>query len=870
MRSTYINLSLALVVLVINLSPLFSQCPPGTELEFLTQTKLDEFKTLYPNCTEYNGDIEVICESTSSSSDPIVNLEALSNLEIINGKLLVRSQYLVYSELSSLNGLQNLRKVKDLYIQKFNHIESLNELANLDSLETFRITNLPRLKSISSLSFYIKSDLILEQNDELESLGDFDFGDNSLLKIRLSNNPQLFDFGSLVNLTAVGLLSIKNLGNYDFVNNFQFIKDLRVNGSDNLTDLSDFKSLQFVNSYDLNDLPDFRSLSQLANIPDWKLDIENCPLINLEGLNDRNDNLVVVLEDLSELNDISNLENFPILNGLEIISCPQIKDLGSLKNLTEIFGYFALVDLPIVNLNGLENLEELPWLELTSNLELIDIFALSNIRSFMHFMEIVDNRKLDNCSIIPICQSLENATYSIYGNGLNCAEEEDVLKYCGVANVVKVFYDKNINGVHDQGESGLSIGHFKDDEGRLIFPNDEGFANIFVDNTARNIEYISSTAWKVNTNNAMLRFEDNLSSDTAFVGIKALVDTSKYNISIISSHIVCDQDFYYDILIKNKGTTIETINLNLTGFGTFISSNASYTQENEIIKVVNENLAPGSIESIRLYYQAPGVEDFDIGDRIRHRLDYTTVADDQTVTSEKTIQMFDTYFCSYDPNDKQVYPRSEDGTNKVALDQDQFTYTIRFQNTGNYRAQNLMIADTLSEFLDPSTFSFLGSSHKVTNIEIDKSNLSFEFNNIFLPDSTSNLEDSQGYVTFSIAPYPNMEDGTQIKNTANIYFDSNPVVVTNTVVNTFEDLISSTDKINISNPFVIFPNPAKDYFAVKNLKDLKHKDWTIYNTKGEICKSGKIKNSDSIDIVNLESGIYIFSVESKSIRFVKI
>jgi len=57
-----------------------------------------------------------------------------------------------------------------------------------------------------------------------------------------------------------------------------------------------------------------------------------------------------------------------------------------------------------------------------------------------------------------------------------------------------------------------------------------------------------------------------------------------------------------------------------------------------------------------------------------------------------------------------------------------------------------------------------------------------------LPDSTDNLRGSTGYIAYNIGPKAGLIPGTRITNDAGIYFDYNPAVVTNTTVNTYENL----------------------------------------------------------------------------------
>jgi uncharacterized repeat protein (TIGR01451 family) len=143
---------------------------------------------------------------------------------------------------------------------------------------------------------------------------------------------------------------------------------------------------------------------------------------------------------------------------------------------------------------------------------------------------------------------------------------------------------------------------------------------------------------------------------------------------------------------------------------------------------------------------------------------------------------------SFDPNDKTVSPVGVGATGDIAASVTDLTYLIRFQNTGNGPAVNIVVKDTLSSNVNVNTFEMLGSSHNY-NIEILPGNiLKWKFNNIMLPDSNSNEPASHGYIQYRIKRNNNNTPGTQIKNTAYIYFDFNEPVVTNTAINTIETI----------------------------------------------------------------------------------
>lgn len=144
--------------------------------------------------------------------------------------------------------------------------------------------------------------------------------------------------------------------------------------------------------------------------------------------------------------------------------------------------------------------------------------------------------------------------------------------------------------------------------------------------------------------------------------------------------------------------------------------------------------------------------------------------------------------CAFDPNDKLVLPEGEGVHHAVPIDQDWLDYTIRFQNTGTDTAFNVLLIDRLSNQLDWPSMEILGTSHPLTNIFIEADGeLNFRYDHINLPDSGANMAGSNGYVRFRMRPLPGLPNLTEIHNTAEIYFDFNAPVVTNTTLTTLVD-----------------------------------------------------------------------------------
>ncbi len=142
---------------------------------------------------------------------------------------------------------------------------------------------------------------------------------------------------------------------------------------------------------------------------------------------------------------------------------------------------------------------------------------------------------------------------------------------------------------------------------------------------------------------------------------------------------------------------------------------------------------------------------------------------------------------SWDPNEKQVSPQGGGAPGYIPM-KTPLSYLIHFQNTGTAPARNIAVRDTINQYLDISTLQIISSSAPVAVYQDTGNVIRFQFNNINLPDSTDNLRGSTGYIAYNIGPKAGLIPGTRITNDAGIYFDYNPAVVTNTTVNTYENL----------------------------------------------------------------------------------
>jgi uncharacterized repeat protein (TIGR01451 family) len=219
---------------------------------------------------------------------------------------------------------------------------------------------------------------------------------------------------------------------------------------------------------------------------------------------------------------------------------------------------------------------------------------------------------------------------------------------------------------------------------------------------------------------------------------------------------------------------------------------------------------------------------------------------------------------SFDPNDKL----DAHGGNLIFEDftsEDFIYYTIRFQNTGTASAQRVVIKDLLNSELDVSTLVMLSSSHSY-QLKIENQELEWEFRNINLPDSTNDEPNSHGYVSFKVKPTNGYTIDTIFENTAEIYFDFNEPIITNTMVTTFSSRLNINDvtQYNIS----LFPNPTKDKIFITSTQKLTHV--IVTNLLGQTLKSIPINNLEAVlELDELPSGNYFVALHTDHTKVVK-
>ncbi|MCE2712958.1 MAG: T9SS type A sorting domain-containing protein, partial [Cryomorphaceae bacterium] len=227
---------------------------------------------------------------------------------------------------------------------------------------------------------------------------------------------------------------------------------------------------------------------------------------------------------------------------------------------------------------------------------------------------------------------------------------------------------------------------------------------------------------------------------------------------------------------------------------------------------------------------------------------------------------------SYDPNDKTGYPSGQSAQHYVQLNQ-QLQYVIRFQNTGTDTAFTVVIRDTLDTDLNIFTVTPGVSSHDYEFRMYGPRVLEWTFNNINLPDSTTDLEGSNGFVTFHVEQVPDLSPGTEITNDADIYFDFNEPITTNTTMHRIFDgffsVASLEEMAKKHSSLKVYPNPSSGSFTIESAEQWHDEVYELYDQSGRKLLSGVLSGTQSTIQLPFGSGLYYLKIRDEVVKVVK-
>ena len=319
-------------------------------------------------------------------------------------------------------------------------------------------------------------------------------------------------------------------------------------------------------------------------------------------------------------------------------------------------------------------------------------------------------------------------------------------------------------------------------------------------------------------------------------------------------------DSRYKIKLRNKGSVTVSGYLNFSfddDYMDFISATPTPASQNFSLLSWNYiDLLPFETREIEVTFNLNTPLEslpLNIGDTIKFESTAYPLSGDEYQTDNSNY-LRQIVVGSFDPNDKTCIEGATITADKVG---EYVHYLIRFENTGTANAENIVVKDIIDTTkYDISSLVPLSGSAPFTTRISNVNKLEFIFQNINLPFDDAN---NDGYIMFKIKTKPSLVVGDTFSNTANIYFDYNAPIVTNTATTAITAL--SAQDFDFGSVFSVLPVPAKNVLTITSKQDVIMSSVNIYNTLGQLIQVNANPN-ESIDVSGLKTGSYFIRIIS--------
>jgi hypothetical protein len=419
----------------------------------------------------------------------------------------------------------------------------------------------------------------------------------------------------------------------------------------------------------------------------------------------------------------------------------------------------------------------------------------------------------------------------------------------------EVYFDSNNNCIKDSAENTVS-------NIKLNFDNSYAITNsngLFTSSSVlgqHNVKLLPQGYWYYNC-------------DSISYSVNSLNDTIRLSVPVFSSAIGPDLKASMALTPMRRGFSNQ-IQLNVENIGSTLAINTEvklkmtqgmiltssepmyqFNNANEYTWII-DTILPGHVVAFNLLNLVQLNKT--VGDEIDFSLTASTNSDLNLANNsviEKVLVVG-----AIDPNELHVFPKGE-GAEGFIKRETKLKYTILFQNVGTYLASNVQVKSQLPAELDYTNILEVYSSHSFSYQISEKGLFSAYFENINLPDSTSDSEASNGFISFIVPLIETINYGTLIENKADIYFDFEEPISTNKVKNT---VVLNSQR----EALLVYPNPAKSTVRVqlvsskgKYQSDNLIVKYRIYNSMGTLIVSANSLDRElSIDVNQFIPGIY--------------
>jgi uncharacterized repeat protein (TIGR01451 family) len=429
-----------------------------------------------------------------------------------------------------------------------------------------------------------------------------------------------------------------------------------------------------------------------------------------------------------------------------------------------------------------------------------------------------------------------------------------------------VFNDLNADGMQNNGEPGVKNQFVKLSPGNFMtITNDDGafyFAAHLGENT---LTWKPKQFWQQGSTPVSYIFNYPADSAEVFkIGLQQDI-VHDVGVSVTGQATRPGFDTRYYVQVRNEGSQSETPTITFQYDDALTFKSSSIAPDSESGNVLTWNMPSiSSLKDAHIDISFNLNQTTPIGADLFSQVSVSNLAG-ETDLNDNIDSLHQIVTGSLDPNDKLV--REGIFEEKYVEIGSALTYTIRFQNTGTDTAFVVKVKDTLDINLNINSLEVLDASHAMTYF-LDGRTMYFIFDDILLPDSTRNEPASHGYLKYRIQNESNILNGTDVTNSAAIYFDFNQPVLTNVTSNRYVNALPNghvlgTETVMETKSF-LYPNPAKDFVMISKEYSGTFHTASLMTTHGTPLGQQTIDRNGKITLPHLNSGIYLMRLQGKN------
>ncbi len=450
----------------------------------------------------------------------------------------------------------------------------------------------------------------------------------------------------------------------------------------------------------------------------------------------------------------------------------------------------------------------------------------------------------------------------------------------GVAIGLTAFIDQNNNGTKETDEPIFNYGSYVIQENDSGDPTNVSVSSGIYSFDVANFENTYDLSYSVNpeftayfdseTVHSNVSVEENSGLNMFYFPITVVTPYNDLSVLLVPmSSLQPGFPFGNKVIYRNLGQTQMSGTLTFTKDPVLSITNvtpAGSVANTDGFSFAFTDLQPNETRELIVMCLSPTIPTVSLGDVLTNSVSISSPTSEISLLNN-TSSHSQAIIGSYDPND--IAESHGPQIVHAEFDQDEYLYyTIRFQNTGTANATTVRVENQLDEQLDSSTFQMLYSSHDYTMTRVGEE-LIWQFDDIQLVPEATDSEDSQGFIQYKIKPTTGYAIGDIIPNMAEIYFDFNPPIITDTFETEFVQQLANVGFE--SDNLQLYPNPARQSIMISGEFDA-ISSVTIHDLLGKaIYTQSNIGNSDaSVDVSKFSRGIYLVTITtSDNLKIVK-